>query len=61
MAKTSKEKTFTVMRWYRVLQSGVVKAENLQQAAEKLENMGFDDFVSIEDTEKTDEETIFKS
>lgn len=39
--------------------SSNVEAENVQEAAQKLSEMKYDDFNSVEDTESTDEVSIF--
>jgi hypothetical protein len=59
MASKAKKKTFSVWRWYRVAMSSNVEAENVQEAAQKLSEMKYDDFNSVEDTESTDEVSIF--
>jgi hypothetical protein len=60
MAAKTKKKSYTVWRWYRVAMSRTVDAETLQEAAQKLSELKYDDFSTVEDTESTDEEFVSK-
>lgn len=57
MASSKKKgQTYALWRWYRVAKSVEVTADNIQDAAQLLLDMKYDDFT---DTEALDEESIF--
>jgi len=59
MASKPKKKQYSVWRWYRVAMSKTVDAEDIQEAAQKLKELKYDDFTGVEDSESLGEENIF--